>query len=101
MVSGTWKSLAIWMNAGSFSMPSSMVTNTTLSLIGTFENTCGCAALNVIGFTAGGVGAGANGLSPLYRWLISSASTPLATELAVWLGETVVLAPTGSPVAVD
>ena len=45
-------------------MPSSIVTNTTFSVIGTYENTVGSDALSVIGLTAGGAGAGANGLRP-------------------------------------
>ena len=52
------------MNAGSFSMPSSIVTNTTFSVIGTSENTAGWDALSVIGLTDGGAGAGANGCRP-------------------------------------
>jgi hypothetical protein len=64
MVMRIWKSLTIWMNLGSFSMPSSIVTNTTLPVIGTCENTVGSDALSVIGLTAGGVGAGANGFRP-------------------------------------
>ena len=35
MVIGTRKSRTIWMNRGSFSMPSSIVTKTTLSVSGT------------------------------------------------------------------
>ncbi len=61
---GIWKSFTICMKWGSFSMPSSIVTNTTLSVIGTCENTVGSDALSVIGLTAGGVGAGANGRRP-------------------------------------
>ena len=45
-------------------MPSSIVTNTTLSVIGTCENTLGWDALSVIGLTVGGAGAGANGFRP-------------------------------------
>ena len=62
---GIWKSFTIWMNLGSFSMPSSIVTNTTLSVIGTCENTLGWDALSVIGLTVGSAGAGANGFRPL------------------------------------
>ena len=61
---GIWKSFTICMNLGSFSIPSSIVTNTTLPVIGTCENTAGPDALSVIGLTAGGAGAGANGLRP-------------------------------------
>ena len=46
---GIWKSFTIWMKLGSFSMPSSIVTNTTLWVSGTSENTFGSAALSVIG----------------------------------------------------
>ena len=61
---GTRKSLTIWVNPDSFSRPSSIVMNTTLSVIGTDENTVGSDALSVIGLTAGGRGAGANGFRP-------------------------------------
>ncbi len=61
---GIWKSFTIWMKLGSFSMPSSMVTKTTLSVIGTREKTFGSAALRVTGLTDGGCGADRNGLSP-------------------------------------
>src|SRR5450759_4415660 len=76
MVMGIWKSFTICIKLGSFSMPSSIVTNTTFSVIGTCENTVGSDALSVIGLTAGGAGAGANGPSPSERGLIRSASTP-------------------------
>src|ERR1700722_1656465 len=78
MVIGTWKSFTIWMNPGSFSSPSSMVMKTTLSVIGTLENTVGSDALSLIGLAAGGAGAGANGLRPAYRCLIRSSSTEVA-----------------------
>ncbi len=61
---GIWKSFTIRMNLGSLTSPSSSVTNTTLSVIGTLENTVGSDARSVIGLTAGGAGAGANGFSP-------------------------------------
>ena len=61
---GTLRSFTISMNPGSFSRPSSIVTKTTLSVIGTCENTVGSDALSVIGLTAGGGGAGANGFRP-------------------------------------
>ena len=64
MVIGTWKSFTIWMKLGSFSMPSSIVTNTTLSVIGTWENTVGSDRFRVTALTAGGAGAGANGRMP-------------------------------------
>src|ERR1700684_928026 len=80
---GTWKYFTIWTNLGSFSLQSSIVTNTTLSVSGTCENTVGSVALSVIGLTAGGGGAGADGFRPRYRWLISSASTPAAAAAEV------------------
>ena len=64
MVIGTWRSRTIWMNLGSFSMPSSIVTKTTLSVSGTRENTVGSDGLSVTGLTAGGGGGGANGFRP-------------------------------------
>src|ERR1700761_6406312 len=84
MVMGTLKSATIWTNAGSFSMPSSMVTNTTLSVSGTRENTVGSAALSVSGLTAGGGGAAANGFRPRYCCLIRSASTVVVLTVVAW-----------------
>jgi hypothetical protein len=64
MVMGIWKSLTIWMNLGSFSRPSSIVTNTAWPVSGTCENTVGWDALSATGLTADGAGAGANGFRP-------------------------------------
>lgn len=79
---GIWKSRTIWMKAGSFSMPSSIVTNTTLSVTGTCENGLTSAALSVIGLTDGGGGAGAKGWRPYRRWS-SSASTVVPVAMLV------------------
>ena len=49
MVTGTWKPFTIWIKSGSLTSPSSSVTNTTLSVSGTRENTAGVDPLSVTG----------------------------------------------------
>src|SRR4051812_48813943 len=73
MVNGIFRSFIISTNLGSFSAPSSNVTKTILSLVGMSLTTGTSPGFAFTGFSAGGAGGAANGLSPHLRY---AASTP-------------------------